>query len=50
MKRYVALRDENEVRGNGNLKTRINKINDDGVMFGTFLITTLRIISILHTA
>jgi hypothetical protein len=44
--RYVALRDEKEVRRN--VKTRINKINDDGVMFGSFLITTLRIISILH--
>ena len=48
MKRYVALREENEVRGN--LKTRINKINDDGVMLRSFLITTLRIISILHIA
>jgi len=48
MKRYVALRDENEVRGN--LKARINKINDDGVMFGSFLVTRLRIISILHIA
>jgi porphobilinogen deaminase len=48
MHRRVALRDEKEVRGN--VKTRINKINDDGVIFGSFLITTLRIISILHIA
>jgi hypothetical protein len=46
--RYVALRDEKEVRRN--VKTRINKINDDGVMFGSFLTTTLRIINILHIA
>jgi len=47
MHRCVALHGE-EVRGN--LKTRINKIKDDGVMFAYFLITTLRIISILHIA